>query len=345
MNFIKKLNKKISDFFYDHSTLRFILEYVAMVFGAILSSFVFSFGYKAFSNPILDGEEIGNIVTGGVGGVAQIIVKIFELCGFPVNKMAPFGSFYWNYIIQSAFYVLLNIPIFILAFRRVGKKFALFTLVNVSFYFLFVNILPSNLTNMFYESSHFSFKTDFLARAIFAGICTGLAIVISFRFGHSTGGSDVVSIYVNGKKNHISIGKITMSMNICIILVYTILSILNDNGDLSPTTMALYSFVYLFVESTVIDALTIRDKKNQLQIITSNQTLPELIINYFPHSCTIVQGKGAYSKQDKLVIYTVLSYFEVKKAVKIIQDIDPNAFITITKVDQVVGRFYIQPRQ
>ena len=109
--------------------------------------------------------------------------------------------------------------------------------------------------------------------------------------------------------------------------------------------MALYSLVYFFTSSTIVDTLSSRDKKNQLQIITSNKNLPDVLINYFPHSCTIVDGKGAYTKQNKLVVYTVISIFEVRRAIKIIQEIDSNAFITITKVNQVVGRFFIQPRK
>lgn len=345
MKTFKKIRKKCSDFFYDHPTLRTVLEYLFTVFGAILSALVFAFGYKAFIDPIIDGEEVGTLITGGAAGLAQIFVKLFDLCGFPINSMAPFGHYYWNYIIQSAAYVLVNVPIFILAYRKIGKKFAVFTLINVAFYFVIVNLLPSDITNMFYISTKYEFKNDFLARAIFAGICTGVSNTLAFKFEHSAGGIDAISVYFNGKRNHISIGKISMIINALIVIGYTVLSIINEGGDLSSTTMALYSCVYLFTSSTILDVLSSRDKKNQLQIITSNPQLPDVLINYFPHSCTIVNGKGAYTKQDKLVIYIVLSIIEVKKAIKIIQEIDPNAFIEITKVEQVVGRFFIQPRR
>lgn len=345
MDSLKKINKNCREYFYDHPKLRIFIEYLLMAIGAFLSSFVYAFGYKAFSNPIVDGKEIGNLVTGGFSGLSQIVVKLFEIFSFPVNTIAPFGNMYWNYLIQSTAYFTLNIPIFFLAFKKIGKKFAVFTALNVGFYFLVVNIIPSKVTNMFYFSNSFNFESDFFARAIFAGICTGLSTAIAYKFGHSAGGVDVISVFLNSKKKDLSLGTATMILNAVIVIIYTVLCIIDNKGNLSSTTMALYSCVYFFTASTVIDLFTSRDKKDQLQIITSNQSMPDVLINYFPHSCTIVQGKGAYSKQDKLVIYTVVSIFEVKKAIKIIQQLDPNAFVSITKVNQVVGKFYIEPRK
>ena len=135
-----------------------------------------------------------------------------------------------------------------------------------------------------------------------------------------------------------------MVVNTCIVIAYAILTFIGV-GDLSFLTMALYSFVYFFVSSYVTDTLVIRNKKESLQIITSNEQIPDMLISYFPHSATIVQGKGAYSKQDKLVIYIVLSTHEVKKCTKIVREIDPNAFMVSTKVNSLNGRFYIAPHK
>ena len=90
---------------------------------------------------------------------------------------------------------------------------------------------------------------------------------------------------------------------------------------------------------------TAENKKESVQIITSNDQIPDMLISYFPHSATIVQGKGAYSKQDKLVIYTVLSRKEARKCIKFVREIDPNAFIVSTKVYSFSGRFYVEPHK
>ena len=147
------------EFFYDHPKFRITLEYLFTFIGSFLSAFIFAFGYKALVDPIIEGKEIGVIVTGGLSGISQIVVKIFEIFGFPVNQLSPFGD-YWVYVIQSVSYFLLNVPIFLLAFKRVGKKFGFFTIVNVGFYFLIVNLLPRSITNMFYTNSMISFEND-----------------------------------------------------------------------------------------------------------------------------------------------------------------------------------------
>ena len=346
MLYLKRSIKFLKEYFYDHPAIRIIFEYGITTLAAFLSATFFAFGYKSFIDPIIENGVSHVIVTGGASGVAQIIVKIFEMFGFPIAEKTPFGDFHWNYIIQSASYVCVNIPIFFLMFKKVGLKFGVFTVVNVVAYFIVVNYIPDELTTMFYTNASLGFEGDLLARSIFGGICTGLAAVIAYKFDHSTGGIDALSVYVNDKAPHISLGKVAMMLNFCIVVVYTILSIVNDGGsDLSYTTMALYSCIYFYTSSTFIDMIMKRDKKSQLQIVTSNENLPDILINYFPHSCTIVDGKGAYSKQKRLIVYTVLSLFEVKRAVKIIKEIDPSAFVVINNVSQVHGRFYIQPRK
>ena len=348
MKLIKRYIKVIKDYFYDHPTLRVICEYAMATVGAFLSAFTFAFGYRAFVDPIIPNATPGSlppvIVTGGASGIGQIIVKIFELCGFNVNGMV--GNLYWHYLIQSASYVLVNIPVFYLSFKKVGPKFGIFTILNVLFYFIINNYMPKDLTSMFYTNPAIHFENDLLSRSIFAGICTGLAAIISFKFDHSTGGIDAVSVYVNEKKGNFSIGKVTLTINACIVITYTILCVISEGGtDLSSTTLALYSCVYFFTSSTVIDTFTKRDKKSQLQIITSRNELPDVLINYFPHSCTTVKGEGAYSKSERLIVYTVISKFEVKRALKIIKEIDPYAFIVINNVNQVSGRFFIRPHK
>ena len=83
------------------------------------------------------------IVTGGASGVSQIIQKIAELVGVPVDKQIGNSSI--GYIIQSAFYVIVNIPLLILAYRKIGKKFAIFSVINISLYFVFANTIPESI--------------------------------------------------------------------------------------------------------------------------------------------------------------------------------------------------------
>ena len=95
MEQIRKFYRAFREFFYDHPKFRITLEYLFTFIGSFLSAFIFAFGYKALVDPIIEGKEIGVIVTGGLSGISQIVVKIFEIFGFPVNQLSPFGD-YWR---------------------------------------------------------------------------------------------------------------------------------------------------------------------------------------------------------------------------------------------------------
>lgn len=339
MKFLKTVYKKIENYFYDHPVLRTICECAFMLIMAIISSFVYAYNFRAFVAPLFEGQNA--IVTGGASGVSQIITKIAELIGVPVDQQ--FGNSSIGYVIQSAFYVIVNIPLVLLAYKKIGKRFAIFSVINISLYFVFANTIPESICSIYYENSY-GVELQMFGRAVFSGVLTGVSASLAIIHGHSAGGIDIISVYMTEKDTNSSIGKISMTVNTGIVITYAILTFI-DAGDLSFLTMALYSFVYFFVSSTVTDALVVRNKKESLQIITSNDKIPDMLISYFPHSATIVQGKGAYSKQEKLVIYIVLSTKEVKKCAKIVHEIDPNAFIVSTKVNSLNGRFYVAPHK
>ena len=110
-------------------------------------------------------------------------------------------------------------------------------------------------------------------------------------------------------------------------------------------TMALYTLIYFFTSSLVIDHISTRNKKVQLQIVTSEPRVAKMLIQQFPHGCTIVDAKGAFYNSDKKIIFTVISSFELKKATQIIYKIDPHAFVTVNNAFKVYGKFFLKPIQ
>ena len=84
-------------------------------------------------------------------------------------------------------------------------------------------------------------------------------------------------------------------------------------------------------------------KKTQIQIITTKDSLPKVLMANFHHGCTVVDAKGAFSGEGKKIIYMVVSTYEVKKAIRVIQEADPQAFINCVSVSAVYGRFYVEP--
>lgn len=351
----KRIKKKIDNFLFDHPILRNTSFYTYSIIFCLFSAFLLAFSIRTFITPSqmipgIEPGELPRIVSGGISGVSQNIVKIFQMCGVTEESLVN--------TIQSTFYAIINIPLIILAFLKIGKKFAIFSAINVVATSLFIQFLPSD----FIDGISLHFANQLLARGLFAGIFSGLSTAIAFKVNQSAGGLDILSFYFAARKNK-SVGSYIVLFNACIIGLYAILSLFspdtfqlhfaaiesyvfpNDFLKLfsSILTLTLFSVVYMFAYALVVDLINARNKKVQVQIITEQETLSDILIANFPHSATVLHGTGAYSKKDKTIIYMVVSTSETKHVVKVIQTADPNAFINIINLQQVYGKFFIRP--
>jgi uncharacterized membrane-anchored protein YitT (DUF2179 family) len=190
----------------------------------------------------------------------------------------------------------------------------------------------------------------FLARALFAGMCTGLSSAIAYKFETSAGGFDIVSYYVSLRKSTTA-GKYSVMINAVIITMFYLIYGFGggtSSGFAGYSTWAtafacvFFSVVYLFTVMLVVDAINVRNKKVQIEVNTTNQELPRLLLARIPHGLTVVKAKGAYSGQDRLLLYLVVSSLEVKSALKLIKEVDPTSFVTVKSLIQVYGRFFSQ---
>ena len=324
MNFFKRTYKNIQEYLYEHRKLRLVVEYVVSFIASVIAAFFYAYGFRTFMDPIF-GSDISPIISGGATGLSQVVVEFINVVfGFKFDSMTKAT---WLSII----YLAVNIPLMILAFTKVGKKFALFSLINV--------ILVSYLSTVI-DESWIIFKinpNDFLSRSLFAGVFTGIATTIAVKFDHSTGGIEILSVYLSSRSKG-SMGKYMMIINGFIIVAYTMLEGVDVYGPI-----ALYSLVYLFTSSTVIDTFNLRHKKVQLQVITSNESLAKILISNLPHGCTIVDAKGAYKNTEKKIIYMDISTSEINLAVKVVKEVDDKAFISVTPIQNIYGKFYIKP--
>lgn len=254
--------------------------------------------------------------------------------------------------IFSALYFLLNVPIFVVAWKGIGKRFTLYTFLNVLLASVFSNLLGLWDDGWIHSIAVFvNNNGGMLSRAIFAGVCTGLSSGLSYKVDGSSGGIDVISYYIALKKS-VLVGKYNTIINACTLTIYTILGsiqaingmiVVPDGNTMEYVTMAFYSILYLMVTSGVIDAINIRNKKVKIEVITSNPDLAKIMIATLPHGATVFNGKGAFTGNEKMAIDIVVSSYEVKNAVKIIRESDPTAFIEITELKQVYGRFFLPP--
>lgn len=343
------LPHKIQQHLYDHPILRESLRNTGAVFILIVSAFAFALGYKCFLVPnVLIEESNGAVIrllSGGISGISQLVIMIVSM--FPVEIAPQIQD-----TVFSILYFVLNIPIFILAWKGIGKRFTIFTILNV-----FLCSLLSNLLGIWDQgwindiASFVNRNGGLLSRAIFAGVCTGLSSGLSFKVDGSSGGIDVISYYIALKKG-VLVGKYTVLINAVTLTIYTILGTIQlvsgmitvpDGNSMEFVTMALYSILYLMVTSGVVDAINLRNKKVKIEVVTNSPDLAKIIISALPHGATVFHGQGAFTGKEKTIIEIVVSSYEVKNAVKIIREADPSAFIEITELKQIYGRFFLPP--
>ena len=336
----EKIRKKINDYLFDHRALSLFLNHSNALIHTVLAALVFAFGFTAFITPgVKDGVEGLHIATGGVSGISQTIALVLRNVGAPEWMTG-------NTIISIAYFVV-NIPIVLFAFFKIGKKFAVYTGINVGlsslFIFLFSNS-PFRAAFIIDQISNNPLIFDHvLVRVLFGATMVGVSSAIAYRADVSCGGIDVFSYYFALRKST-SIGKYGILINGIVITTYSIVLVFSSGSEWADGVVAFFfSLTYLFVVNLVIDTINLRNKKVQVQIITTNDYMAPVLIANFPHGATVVTGEGAYSHAPKKIVYMVVSSSQVKSVISLAHKVDPNAFISVTALVQVYGNFFIKP--
>ena len=355
-----KFKKNIKNYLFDHPILNSIIKNSYMVFITALSGIVFAFGFNCFIQPnfqaidpsIANEATIKHLASCGASGISQSLATILKLCGFEfMSSDINYNIVYW------CFYLLVNIPLFFLGFFKVGKKFAIYSLLNVIFASIFGILIKSDDPNNIINLISAKMATETVARVLFAGMCTGIAAALAYIIDTTAGGTDIIAFYISERKS-VQIGKWSAFLNLIVVTVYSILSVLPlneklfpDSGGLGrvevPTAIIIFLFtiLYMIVVSLVVDTINTTNKKYEMKIITPNYNLSQAIIAAIPHGCTIIQGKGGYSGKDLFIIDIAVRKSEVKKVIRITKEIDPSVFINVVPMEQVYGKFFSKPIQ
>ena len=362
MYYLTKFKKKLFNYFFDHPHQKSVLENTYCLIITILSAFIFSFGFKAFIQPnydaiaqissdasqMVEGLGIKTLASCGASGISQVLIQIMKISGVEFltdNKMHD--------IVYWCFYLGVNLPLFTLGFFKVGKKFAIYSFLNVAFASFFGILLPNSQPTDFINQVTYALGSDIFARITFGGLCTGLASALSYLIDSTTGGTDIVAYYISEKKS-VQVGKWSSVFNVIIVSVFLLLSIVpldpifaaHNMGEISVSSalvIFLFNIFYMIFVTVVVDTINIKNKKVEVQIITKNQNLSNVLIANIPHSCTIIEGSGGYTGTKIYIIHVSVRKREAKKVVKVCQGVDPNAFINVIPMDQIYGRFYKKP--
>ncbi|MFZ3589195.1 YitT family protein [Bacillus sp. DJP31] len=247
-----------------------------------------------------------HVYASGFTGVAQLIASL-------IQDHTPF------FISTGILLFLLNIPVTILGWKKVGKSFTLYSFLSVALTTLFLELIPV-----------YQVSTDILLNAVFGGVIIALGVGLTLKFGASTGGVDIIALVLSRMKDK-PIGPYIFALNAIIIVAA---------GLLYGTQEALYTLVALYVTTRVIDSIHTRHAKLTAMIVTKKgEELKQAIHSKLVRGITILPAKGAFTNEPKEMIMIVITRYELYDLERIIREVDQNAFTNIVQSTGVFGFF------
>lgn len=217
------------------------------------------------------------------------------------------------------FIFLLNLPFFFIGYKQIGKTFAISTLYGI--------IILSISTSLLHPVS--AFTQDILLASIFGGMILGVGIGIVIRYGGSLDGTEIMAILAS-KKLPFSVGEIVMFFNIFI---------LGSAGFVFSWDRAMYSILAYFVAYKTMDVVIAGlDESKFVWIISDNfHDIGDAILHRLGRGVTYLTGEGAYSGDDKKVIFCVINRLEEAKLKDIVKEYDSSAFLAVGDIAEVRG--------
>lgn len=276
-------------------------DILAIIFGAG----IFSFGIYFLVIPF-------HFYEGGATGITLITYYLFKI---PVSIMN----------------LLINIPLFVLAWKLLGKKSLYLSLLgtfSVSAWMAIFEAIP--LSHRYHHFIFDAFKGDILLACIASGVVLGLGLGIIFNAGGTTGGTDILARIFN-KYTSLSMGKLMLIVDA--IVLTTVVVVFQD------VRTAMYTLFFILIDTLVIDLIGEGGfaGKGFLIVTSKPEEIAQKVSDDLGRGITFIRGMGYYSRKDLDIVYCVVSRNEMKQMKDIINQIDPFAFITISEAHEILG--------
>ncbi|AGK53275.1 YitT family protein [Bacillus sp. 1NLA3E] len=237
------------------------------------------------------------------GGITGISIMLAHITGLELG----------------VFLFVLNLPFVYIGFKQMGKTFAISTVYGI--------IILSIFTSLFHPIP--AFTDDILLATVFGGIILGIGVGIVIRNGGALDGTEILSILIN-KRVPFSVGEIIMFIN---------LFILGAAGFVFSWDRAMYSLLAYIIAAKAIDTVVagLEESKSVWIISDEAEKIGEVVNARLGRGVTFLRGEGAFTGDDKKVIFAIITRLEESKLKSIVADIDPSAFLAIADITEVRG--------
>lgn len=267
-----------------------VWDYIGITIGTLITAL----GLAVFLIP-------NRIAPGGVSGLATVIYYLF---GFKVGIAM----------------IVINIPLFLFAIKELGLKFIYKTLYATLTLSIFIDVIVSFISSP---------TQDLLLASIYGGLVVGLGLGIVFRFGATTGGTDLAAqiIYRHLK---ISVGQSLLLIDGLVILMAIFVF---------GVELALYAFLVVFLTTKVIDLIQEGEGFAKAVFIISDYgpKIGERILQDLNRGVTYLHGKGGFSGQPREIILVVVGRSELSTLKNLVRGVDPRAFVIVANMNEVLG--------
>lgn len=252
------------------------------------------------------------VFSAGMNGVAQITATLlYTNLSITINT--------------GIFILLLNIPVFILSFIKLGKEATIFSFVNVTSVSLMTTFFPIEMIT-----------TNPLMNAIVGGVLLGIGAGLSLKMGFTTGGMDIISLVLS-KTTGKTVGKYMFFLNGIIVAVA---------GVLFDWESALYTIISIYCMTQVVDTIhTSHQKITAMIVTTQSDAVVTAISQQMVRGMTLLPSIGGYSKKEGRMIMMVITRYELYDLEQVVYSVDENAFMNIIPTQSVLGRFANEDEQ
>lgn len=287
-----------------------ILQWINSLVYIIISSFLVSFAAYSLIAP-------NQFTIGGASGIAILLNVVSN-----------------GVIKQSIVSFCINVPLVVLSYFFVKKRFAFFTTIHILMQAIWLAVFENFIPDFIIV---FSDNGEKIFAAIAAGLCIGVSIALAFKAGGSTGGADIVVVMIQKKFAATSIAWMLFALN-CIVIGSSLFVFQGDTlaATLLPIMMSIFES---YIESKTNDSMTNGFQSAiEFRIITTKpEEMSEALMNELSRGVTALPATGMYTKEERAMLLCVISRRQVVALKRIMKSVDPDSFAVMANVSQVLG--------
>lgn len=279
-----------------HKLLRLFTAYLKITAGSAL----YAVGFSMFTYP-------NAIPTGGLTGVAMILNYLLNL---PVGTLV----------------IVMNIPLFLIAWKKYGLEFIIASLVGM--------LLSSLLVDLF-DILRVTATAQPLLASLYGGLIKGFGLGLVYSAGGTTGGADIAAKFLRSRYPYVNFGTFALGLDVLVIAAFAVFFHLYDS--------AMYGVITMYVSSQLIDLVLYGAVNTKAcHVITDKSAeISAAIAERLSRGVTLLQGEGAWSHREKRVILCVIKTPQIVELRKLVREIDEEAFVIVSDAREVFGNGFM----